>query len=201
MIRSVGLDFDNTLVSYDTLLTKLAEEIHGLSGLVGKKAIRDAVRLTAEGDVAWQRLQGLIYGSRMGEAVPTAGAIPFLEACRERGVRVFIISHKTEHAAYDRFRTPLRDAARLWMEEHGFFDRLGVVESDVFFESTRSTKVARIRATAVPAFVDDLEEVLCAPGFPADIQRVLFHPDGAAPRGPFTVCRDFGEVADALFRR
>lgn len=199
-VAAIGLDFDNTLVSYDALLARLAEEFHGLGGLPGKKAIRDAVRLTAEGDLAWQRLQGLIYGPRMAEAALVDGAAAFLDLCRRRGVRVFVVSHKTEFAGFDPTRTPLRDAARAWMRAQGLFERFGLAEADVFFESTRADKVARIRELGVPVFVDDLEEVFLEPGFPAGVRRLLFHPEGAAPPGPFTVCRSFAEVADAIFR-
>jgi hypothetical protein len=198
-VATIGLDFDNTLVSYDALLARLAEEVHGLGGLPGKKAIRDAVRLTAEGDVAWQRLQGLIYGPRMAEAALVDGAADFLDLCRDRGVRVFVVSHKTAYAGYDPTRTPLRDAARNWMRANGFFDRFAIAEDDVFFAATRAEKVNKIKELGVPAFVDDLEEVFLEPDFPAAVKRLLFHPEGPAPAGPFTVCRSFAEVADAVF--
>lgn len=198
-VAALGLDFDNTLVSYDALLARLAEECHGLGGLAGKKAIRDAVRLTAEGDIAWQRLQGLIYGPRMAEAALVEGAAEFLDSCRTRGLRVFVVSHKTEYAGYDSSRTPLRDAAKAWMRAQGFFSRFGLAETDVFFAATRAEKVAKIAELGVPAFVDDLEEVFLEPGFPQGVTRLLFHPEGPAPHGPFTVVRSYAEVADAVF--
>jgi hypothetical protein len=199
MVARLGLDLDNTLVSYDRVLARVAGEFGVPAGTTGKRAIRDALRQGAEGDIAWQRLQGLIYGPRMGEAALMPGAARFLAGCRARGVRLFVVSHKTEYAPYDPTRTSLRRASLDWMAANGLFARFGLAPEDVFFEATRAEKVARIAGLAPDAFVDDLEEVFREPGFPAAVERLLFHPRGRAPEGPFRVCASFAEVGRVLF--
>lgn len=195
----VGLDFDNTLVSYDRLLVTLAGELGWAAGAVGKKAIRDAIRASAEGDLGWQRLQGMIYGPRMAEAEMVDGVAPFLDACRARGVRVVIVSHKTDYAGVDPTRTPLRDAARAWMAAQGFFERFAIAPDDVHFAATKAEKLARIGEVGVPLFIDDLEEILSDPAFPAGVERFLFHPGDGVPVGPFRVFRDFDAIGRELF--
>jgi phosphoglycolate phosphatase-like HAD superfamily hydrolase len=115
----IGVDFDNTLVSYDDLLERLARERGFVSGdsARGKKSIRDQIRQLPNGDIEWQKLQGIMYGPRLNEARIMDGVPEFLNACRQRHVSVSIVSHKTEYAGYDDTRTNLRQAALAWMEQ------------------------------------------------------------------------------------
>jgi hypothetical protein len=68
------------------------------------------------------------------------------------------------------------------MDEHRFFTRdgLDLSRGDVYFESTRADKIARIRAIGCSDFIDDLEEVFLEPLFPADVTRILYAPCGAS---------------------
>jgi hypothetical protein len=174
----VGIDFDNTLVSYDAVIHQVALE----RGLItagsdtGKRTVRDRIRLLPDGEIEWQRVQGLIYGPRMAQAQLMAGAREFVRACRERKWPVYIVSHKTEFAGQDETRTNLRDAAVAWMTSQKFFepDGLGFSRDQVFFEGTRDAKIARIKALGCTHFIDDLEEVFLEPSFPKDVRQFLF---------------------------
>lgn len=180
----IGLDFDNTIVSYDDLLHQTAVQ----RGLIDpatpktKRIVRDLVRQCDEGDIGWQRIQGLVYGPLMPHAQLIPGVREFVGICRRLRIPVFIVSHKTEYAGYDDSRTNLRTASLDWMAQHGFFDPAGLAfdRADVFFEPTRGNKIARIISLGCTHFVDDLEEVLCDPLFPADVQRLLFNPAATA---------------------
>ena len=103
IIHVIGVDFDNTIAIYDELFQRVASE----SGLIepavwkSKMEIRDAIQRLPDGEIEWQRLQGAVYGPRMGEAQLTDGITAFLESCHRHGAKVFIISHKTEFANYD----------------------------------------------------------------------------------------------------
>ena len=177
----VGLDFDNTIVTYDAVLHQAARE-RGLIPLetpVVKRIVRDYIRDHGDGDIDWQKLQALVYGPLMPQAQMFPGVAAFVRECRRRQVPVKIVSHKTELAGYDETGTNLRAAALAWMTEHDFFspNGLALTRDDVFFESTRDDKIARIRALACTEFVDDLEEVLHDPAFPPQVQRILFAPE------------------------
>ena len=82
----IGLDFDNTLIDYDRVFLAAARE----RGLVApdftgsKREVRDAIRLLPDGELAWQRLQGHVYGAGIGGAVLFDGADQFLQRCRAR---------------------------------------------------------------------------------------------------------------------
>jgi hypothetical protein len=201
----IGLDFDNTIAGYDRLFVRVARS----DGLVGSEAegwtktqVRDRLRACGpEGERRWQRLQGRVYGAHMAEAELIPGVGAFLERCRDARVPVVIVSHKTEYGHFDPERINLRDAARAWLTTHGFFDPkgFGLSTGQVFFESTRAEKVARIVALGCSHFVDDLEEVFLEPGFPAATRRYLFAP-GSAPRpqGSFTAFPCWEIIADAI---
>lgn len=182
MPQVIGLDFDNTVICYDEVFQRLAVE----AGLVpagadhGQKAIREAARRSPEGDLAWQRLQGQAYGPRILEARPAEGVLAFLARCREAAVEVHIISHKTEYASVDPTRTPLREAARRWLADHGFLSpATGLGPTSFHCGGTRAEKVALIRACGCTCFVDDLVETFREATFPASVQAILYAPGEA----------------------
>lgn len=178
---SVGIDFDNTIVSYDRVFTEAARSrgwvTHDFTGT--KKQLRDAVRQLDDGEIKWQMLQAEVYGERMAEAELFPGVIDFIDAARRRGIDMFIVSHKTRYSNYDQRRVDLRVAALSWMEKKGFFEpsQLGFSRDQVFFANTRAEKIARISRLGCGFFIDDLEEVFLDPAFPADVRRVLFTSD------------------------
>jgi len=203
MHQIIGVDFDNTLVSYDDLLERLARE----RGLVSadtasvKKTIRDNIRRLTDGEIEWQRLQGVVYGPRMNEARLIDGVTEFFQACRQHGVRSVVVSHKTEYAGYDDTRTNLRQAALAWMEAQRFFelDGLGLRREDVYFAGTRAEKITTIKQLGCTLFVDDLEETYLEPDFPTDVEKLLFAPRGHAPVPGVRVFRTWREILDYVF--
>jgi hypothetical protein len=182
----IGIDFDNTIVSYDELMYRAALDrglING-GGERTKRAVRDRIRQMPDGEIEWQKLQALVYGPMMTGARPTEGAEEFIKWCRSSGLAVSIVSHKTEYASYDVTRTNLRAAALDWMTARRFFDRdgLDIRREAVYFESTRADKIARIRSIGCSHFIDDLEEVFLEESFPRDVHKILYSP--GTPESP-----------------
>jgi len=186
----IGVDFDNTLVGYDELFERLAAE-RGLSTVAGKKAIRDQIRQLPDGDIEWQKLQGIAYGPRLSEAKLIDGVSRFFAVCRKHGIPVHIISHKTEFAGYDNTRTNLRQAALAWMKAHDL--------PEAHFGSTRAEKLALIRKLGCTVFIDDLEETFLEPDFPASVEKILFTPHDHAPVPGVHICRSWQEIFDRVF--
>ena len=200
----VGVDFDNTIVTYDELLSRIAQE----RGLVprqevqAKKAIRDHIRQLPEGEIEWQKCQALLYGSRIAEARLIEGVQEFFQRCTKRGVKVYVVSHKTEFSRFDTTGTNLRDAALGWMSSNGFFqaDGLCLQREEVSFTATRAEKVRRIAELGCTHFIDDLEETFLETGFPAGTVRILYEPAGGAP-APREVTRmqNWHEIGEYFF--
>src|SRR5262249_32890063 len=100
--KRIGIDFDNTLIDYDQVFRAFARE-RGRVGpdfSGGKDELRRAVRALPEGEEAWQRLQGAVYGSGIGGAVMFEGVDTFLRRARAAGHEVLIVSHKTEYGHF-----------------------------------------------------------------------------------------------------
>ncbi len=176
----IGLDFDNTIVRYDSLFHRLAVE-RGLipnSLPATKQSVRDFLR-AAKREHEWTELQGFTYGPRITDAEPWPGVKEFLHRCQEADVRVAIVSHKTRHP-YRGEKHDLHAAAHAFLETHGFYaSDTGLSPDRVFLEPTLAAKLSRVGALRCSAFVDDLPEVLSEAAFPAIVQKVLFDPANA----------------------
>ena len=180
----IGVDFDNTIVCYDALFHSVAAE-RGLvpaSVAANKIAVRDHLRASGR-EPEWTALQGYVYGPRMAEADPFPGVRNFFRVCREHGVTIHIISHKTRHPfvgePYD-----LHAAAHDWLARQGFLspEGAGLRPDQIFFELTKAAKLARIAACACTHFIDDLPEILNDAAFPPDTAQLLFAPSARATR-------------------
>jgi hypothetical protein len=176
----IGVDFDNTIVDYDEVIYRVALEQGLISPGTGqsKKQVRDAIRQSPEGDIAWQKVQARVYGPNMGQARLIEGVSHFFKQCRQRSLELYIISHKTEYAHYDETRTNLRRAALSWMAQNNFFepDGLGLSPERVYFGATRREKIEHIQRLGCTHFIDDLEEVFLEATFPAHIDKILYTP-------------------------
>ena len=111
--NGIGIDFDNTIVTYDEVFCAMAKRCGLIDpAFVGsKQAVRDAIRLLPDGELAWQRLQGQVYSKGLADANMVRGFEAFLRRCRAEGCAVMIVSHKTEFGHYDPDRINLREAA------------------------------------------------------------------------------------------
>jgi len=198
----IGIDFDNTIITYDGVF-RAAAQARGLiaPGFSGnKQAVRDAIRRLPDGEVAWQHLQGQVYGKGIGAATMVDGVETFLRRCRAQGCAVMVVSHKTEYGHFDPDRVNLRKAALDWMAGQGLFgsDRC-IALADVYFESTRAEKLARIAALSLTHFIDDLEEVLTDPDFPPSVERILLA-EGAQPASSsYISCSTWRDIEQRVF--
>ncbi len=146
----IGVNFDNTIVCYDSIFHRVAVE-RGLVPAeleVSKNSVRDHLR-AANREAAWTEMQGDVYGARMAEVAAFADAIACLREWRRAGVEIFVISHKTRRP-YAGEQYDLHRAAYGWQEQQHFFlpDGVGLPRENVFFELTKSAKLARITASA-----------------------------------------------------
>lgn len=172
----IGLDFDNTIVSYETVFHKVAVEKGLIDTTVtrSKLAVRDDLR-TRHMENDWTELQGYVYGTCMNQADIFPGVIDVLRWARDSMIEVVIISHKTCYPflgpKYD-----LHRAAREWIEST-LKDDFGLLVSvdNVNFRETKEEKIARITEIGCDIFIDDLPEILQAPTFPSSTQRFLFN--------------------------
>lgn len=173
----IGLDFDNTIVCYDTAITVLAEKLFDLPPEVPrtKLGLRNHLR-GADREAEWTAFQGDLYGPGMSHAQPFEGAIETMLQLVAARHELVIVSHRSRRP-YAGEPHDLHASARRWVAERlqsvGLFGQLGD-ETNVHFLETRDQKVLKIAQLNCEVFLDDLPEVLTAPGFPAEAHAILF---------------------------
>ncbi len=191
----IGIDFDNTIASYEVLFHRVALE-QGLiddSVAVNKVAVRDHLRSRGQ-EPLWTELQGVVYGKRMDEAAIFPGVIDFITQAIARGDEVFIISHKTRYPVIGP-RYDLHAAASAWIEQNLIQKGVRLIPLEqIFFRPTREEKLVQIGACDCELFIDDLPEVLMAPTFPAQTEAILFDPQGHHPQADVRVFRQWQEI-------
>ena len=199
----IGVDFDNTIISYGELFYQEALR----RGLIkkgfskNKKLIRDRIRKTYS-DIEWQKLQGKVYGSGIQEAELIEGTGNFIVSCKRSGISLYIISHKTQYANFDDTKINLRKAALNWMSRNDFFNSngMGFDRKHIYFEPTKNEKIERIKQLKCTHFIDDLEETFLEKPFPENVKKILYDPDGL-----FTDClgvkivRSWNEITEYFF--
>lgn len=195
----IGIDFDNTIICYDKVFAAVARQRalvpDGWTGL--KTDVRDHLRSRPGGELAWQGLQGFVYGKGIAGAEIYPGVREFLAACRQAGAKVCIVSHKTRYGHQDPDRVDLRDAARGWLRSAGLIDAAdaALALDDVYFEDTLAAKVERLASLQLDVFIDDLVEVFEQPHFPKATRPILFtnaqppHPGHCTPVATWTEIR------------
>jgi Ser/Thr protein kinase RdoA (MazF antagonist) len=172
----IGIDFDNTIASYDGVFHAAALDLGLIPADLGrdKNSVRDHLNGSGRKD-DFTKLQGYIYGARMDLVSPYPGVLAFVRDAVAAGHTVFVVSHKTRTPilgpAYD-----MHAAARGFLEAQGFFAPGLLTPDQTFFELTKEEKVARAAALDVDVFIDDLPDILRMPGYPAGTRPILFDP-------------------------
>jgi hypothetical protein len=199
----IGIDFDNTIVSYDALFHQIALEknLISLNLPVSKLAVRDHLRAEDKEDL-WTLMQGEVYGSRMGAAIAYPSFFNFAKKAQEFGHKLFIISHKTKKPfagpSYD-----LHKSAKDWIKNNMASNGVQLNENtEAFFEITKEDKISRIFQLNCDVFIDDLPEILAMPGFPSKTHKILFDFDKthSSYHAQFTSASSWKQIQDLIIK-
>ena len=172
----LGIDFDNTIVTYDELFYELALEKGLIEGKIEKKksAVRDNMRERGL-DRDFTQLQGEVYGLRIKEAKQAEGMMKALMELKSKNIKMIIISHKTLRPIGGQ-NYNLHEAAMDWLADNKFFSQSGLnwKLENIYFETTKEKKVERIKQQECTHFIDDLPEILNI--IDKDVNRILYEP-------------------------
>lgn len=174
----IGIDFDNTIVSYDSLFHAIAVEkgLISSSVLKSKEVVRNTLRSQGQ-EEEWILLQGLVYGDRIKDAQSFDGFKEFVQWANDKNLELAIVSHKTKFP----FRGPqydLHDAAREWLKYNKITTSEGgsIKDSNIWFIEDKAGKIAKINEIGCKLFIDDLPEILLHPELNKDVIKILFDP-------------------------
>ena len=172
----IGVDLDNTLINYDDVFLLGAKELK----LIPSKWYGDKIQIKKYlhskdgGNIQWQNLQGKVYGKLIDHAKLFDGVYRFLWRCRERGLFVDVVSHKTKYGHGDSERIPLRNVAINFLENHNISIGQNNLLNNIYFENSLEDKILRITDNQYDYFVDDLPEVLKNKNLPNNLCRIIF---------------------------
>ena len=174
----VGVDFDNTIVSYDKVFHQVALEKSLIKSnlSISKIAVRDYLKDKGQNEI-WTELQGYVYGKRMLDADIYPGFIDFLSFASKNRIEVLIVSHKTIYP-YLGYKYNLHDAAKGFIAKFLKNKNQDLVnKNNIFFELTKENKALRISKESCDFFIDDLPEIFELNDFPSATKKILFDPD------------------------
>ena len=204
MILRIGLDFDNTIANYDQAFPEVARilgyETNNFNATLNKRDLKLKLLKQPDGDTAWQKVQGLVYGKFIDLASLYPGVYEFVLRALASGHEIFIVSHKTELGHFDESRTPLRQAATTWLTNQKL-----VGDSDskiklqnIYYAETRDEKINKIVELQLDVFIDDLDEVLSDRSFPKSTRKILFGSVETTSEEILAI-QSWREVGDELF--
>jgi len=195
----LGIDFDNTLITYNALFKKAALEknLIPVNFPESKHLIRNYLRERNQ-EKFFTILQGEVYGSRIFEAPQAEGMYESLMRAKNNGIELFIISHKTK-SPYDGPKYNLHNAASNWLEKNLFFEKSGINISrkNVYFEVTKEKKIKRIESLGCTHFIDDLPEILDM--INSKIRKILYNPEpNYLKKDPYIKMKNWSELLNII---
>jgi hypothetical protein len=158
----IGIDLDNTIISYDKAF-QIGAKLKSLvpkDCSLNKKAIRDLIRKKKNGEIEWQKLQGYVYSKGIKDAVLFPGVFRFIWLCRQRKFDVEIVSHKTEYGHFNSQNDSIRDAATNFLINQGLLNNSKPLINKITYKNTKQEKIDYIKQNNFDWFIDDLEEII-----------------------------------------
>jgi hypothetical protein len=174
----VGVDFDNTIVSYEKVFHQVGLEKSLIDSNVdiSKISVRNHLISSGKNDI-WTELQGYVYGKRMLDAEVFPGFINFLNFANKNKIQVLIVSHKTIYP-YIGKKYNLHDSAREFISKYLTNQNKNLIsKKNIFFELTQKDKAMRVHQESCDYFVDDLPEIFALKEFPSLTKKILFDPN------------------------
>lgn len=187
----IGIDFDNTIVCYDTVFFTVANETHLIAENIptSKESVKNYL-ISKGKEEEWIKLQGAVYGNNMHLSSSYLEVEEFFKFASLQNFELCIISHKTLFP----FLGPqynLHDSAKNWLKRQPFYTE----ELQIFFELTKKAKLNRIQTMQCDYFIDDLPDILLDENFPKNTQRILFDPNESFPNNPlYITMRSWNEI-------
>ena len=197
----IGIDLDNTIISYDKAfrLGAIYSNLVDKSCKLNKKDLRDLIRKGPDGETAWQKLQGYVYGEGINGAVLFPGVYRFLWRCHERKIDVEIVSHKTEFGNFDSKKISLRDSATNFLTNHGLISNKNSLIKKITYKNSKSEKIDFIKQNNYEYFIDDLEDIIFSEEL-KNQKKILFSQDDLSNiNSNIVITKSWEEISQNLF--
>ena len=165
MVIKIGIDFDNTIVNYDSsfhqeaikrkIFTKSQREQNS------KNVLKNRL-ISRKKEEEWTNIQGIVYGKKMFRAKPYKDSVKFINKySNKKNFELFIVSHKTLHPIIGE-KINLHKISKDWIFKKKIFKNKKIewINKHVFFLQTKEEKIEKIIELKCDYFIDDLAEIL-----------------------------------------
>ncbi len=199
-IKKIGIDLDNTIISYDTAFQLAAKKLKlfECDKILCKENLRNTIRRRKNGEEQWQKLQGYVYGKGIENAQIYPGVQRFLWRCNQLGINVEIVSHKTKYGHFDKSKTLLRECANIFLGNNFIGSSFSAINK-ITYTDNREDKLDYIRNNRFDLFIDDLVEVVESIST-TDCQSILFSSGEVIGRlQDVKVMKSWAEIESFLF--
>jgi len=197
MLQKIGLDLDNTIISYDKLIFELAEKKYSISKRFIDKD-KDFLKkeiIKKKGNKEWTAFQGLIYGKYILRAKLSNSFYNTISKIKNF-YDLYIISHKTKWSKIG-IKINLRNAAKKFLKKNkiSYCKNSLISNKNIFFENTEEEKIKKIKNLKLNYFIDDLIKVLLR--LPKRINKINFN---LKKRKNFLTINDWQDLETIIFR-
>ena len=171
----IGIDLDNTIISYDDLIYSLAKKKFPKIEYLSKNKSKDFIKkqiIKYYNNAEWTKLQSIIYGKKILKAKLFKNLIHSLKKL-SRLYDIYIISHKTRYSKKGE-KINLIDSAKKFLgrKKISFCENPLIKKEYVYFTETKKEKINLIKKLDIDIFVDDLKEILDL--LNNDVQKIHF---------------------------
>jgi hypothetical protein len=179
MVIKIGIDFDNTIVNYDSSFHQEAIKRKIFTKSQREKNSKNLLKnrlISRKKDEEWTTIQGIVYGKKMFKAKPYKDSVKFINKySNKKNFKLFIVSHKTLHPIIGE-KINLHKISKDWIIKKKIFKNKKIewINKHVFFLQTKEEKIKKIIELKCDYFIDDLEEILKK--LPKKIKTIHFDP-------------------------
>ena len=176
MRTKIGIDFDNTIASYDGVFKYISAKF--LRNIKINKFNKENFKkeiLRFGGLSKWKKIQSLVYGKYINLAKIFPGFLEFLVLSKFRKNEIYIVSHKTKYGYFGGRRFLLRNKSLNWIKSKLIFKGNEFLKKEnIFFESKKRDKIRKIDNLKCGYFIDDLKNIFFHNNFPRNTKKILF---------------------------
>lgn len=156
----IGIDIDNTLINYKSAYRVIYGKNNKKLYFNGRNYVKEKIKKSDPTGIKWRHFQSELYTSGLSLAKPSKSIITLLKMFnRLKNFKVFLISHKTLKAEFDKSETDLRDICEKWLINNNIVSNY-ISETNVFYTDTQIAKIEKINELRLDFFIDDLDEIL-----------------------------------------
>ncbi len=170
----IGIDFDNTIVDYKNLFSKVAKTKNFIKRENLNKTELKQFLIKNFHENEWTKIQGEVYGKTIFEAKPYKNFLNSISHLNNNKFEKLIISHKTKYPILGK-KYNLQKSAIKWLKNNNILSsKTGLKKSRVFFNESIENKIRTIKKFKCNYFIDDMKFILSL--LPNKIEKILFDP-------------------------